>query len=74
VLLMPKVIRCDPSIRQEAPPPPAPGLGDVVASATKAVGVQPCGACRRRQEALNAATPGWVRRSLAWIARAISRF
>lgn len=51
-----------------------PGAGDLVASATKAVGVKPCGGCKRRQAALNAATPGWLRRSLAWIARAISRF
>jgi hypothetical protein len=53
---------------------PLPGAGDLVASATKAVGVKPCGGCKRRQAALNAATPGWLRRSLAWIARAISRF
>ena len=36
------------------------GLGDVVASATKAVGIKPCGPCAQRQAALNKATPGWV--------------
>lgn len=29
------------------------GLGDVVAKATKAVGIQPCEGCKKRQEALN---------------------
>lgn len=45
--------------------PPQPGLGDAVAAATKAVGVQPCGGCARRQQALNRATPSWARRMLA---------
>lgn len=43
-----------------------PGLGDVVAGATKAVGVKPCGGCQKRREALNRATPNYVRRLLAW--------
>lgn len=46
------------------PPKLTPGLGDAVAAATKAVGVKPCGGCRRRQEALNRATPGWASRLL----------
>lgn len=29
------------------------GLGDVVARATKAVGIQPCGRCQKRREWLN---------------------
>ena len=33
------------------------GLGDVVASAPAAVGVTPCGGCKRRQEALNRLVP-----------------
>lgn len=33
------------------------GLGDVVAAATKAVGIQPCGGCQRRREALNKMLP-----------------
>lgn len=61
-------------LRRIYDPQPMPGIGDVVAGATKAVGIQPCGRCRKRQQALNAATPGWVRRLLWWIARAISRF
>jgi hypothetical protein len=46
------------------PPKLTPGLGDAVAAATKAVGVKPCGGCRRRQEAMNRATPGWASRLL----------
>jgi len=33
------------------------GLGDVVAAATKAVGIKPCEPCRKRQEALNRLVP-----------------
>ena len=33
------------------------GLGDVVAAATNAVGIKPCGGCKARQEALNKAVP-----------------
>jgi hypothetical protein len=46
-----------------APPPPPPeptnwrGLGDVIASATKAIGIKPCGGCQKRREALNRAVP-----------------
>jgi hypothetical protein len=29
------------------------GAGDVVARVTRAVGVQPCGGCKKRQAALN---------------------
>lgn len=31
----------------------AVGAGDVVAAATKAVGIKPCGGCERRRKALN---------------------
>ena len=48
---------------------PAPGVGDVVAGATKAVGFKPCGSCQKRQAALNANTPTMVRRLFAWIKR-----
>lgn len=51
----------------EAPQPPKPvqdnptgrwrGLGDVIASATKAIGIKPCGGCQRRREALNRMVP-----------------
>lgn len=33
------------------------GLGDVIASATKAVGIMPCPACQQRQEKLNNILP-----------------
>jgi pantoate kinase len=36
---------------------PWTGLGDVIASATKALGVRPCGGCAKRQAALNKAVP-----------------
>lgn len=48
------------------------GLGDVVAGATSAAGVTPCGGCLRRKAALNRATPAWVKRLLhrlaGWLA------
>lgn len=40
------------------------GLGDAVAAVTNAVGIKPCGGCQRRREALNRATPNWLRRFL----------
>ncbi len=33
------------------------GLGDVVAAATKAIGIKPCGGCQQRREALNKIVP-----------------
>jgi hypothetical protein len=33
------------------------GLGDVIAAATSAVGIKPCGGCKQRQEALNKLIP-----------------
>lgn len=33
------------------------GLGDVVAAATKAIGIKPCGGCQQRREALNKMVP-----------------
>jgi hypothetical protein len=33
------------------------GLGDVVAAATKAIGIRPCGGCQQRREALNKLVP-----------------
>lgn len=33
----------------------AVGLGDLIKAATSAVGIKPCGGCRKRAEALNAA-------------------
>jgi hypothetical protein len=43
------------------------GLGDVVAGATKAVGVKPCGSCQKRQAAMNKATPKWMTKMLGWL-------
>lgn len=51
----------------------APGLGDVVAAGTKAVGIKPCAPCKRRQAALNAATPGWMAAGLAALVAAARR-
>lgn len=54
---------------------PGPGLGDVVAGATKAVGIKPCAGCQKRQAAMNRATPSYVRRVLAWLRAApVPRF
>lgn len=47
----------------------APGLGDAVAAVTKRAGIQPCGACSKRQAAMNRATPAWARRMLGWWSR-----
>jgi len=33
------------------------GLGDAIASATKAVGIKPCSGCQKRRTALNKAFP-----------------
>lgn len=33
------------------------GAGDVVAAITRAVGIKPCGGCKRRQEKLNQLFP-----------------
>jgi len=33
------------------------GLGDVIASATKAVGIQPCNSCEQRRKMLNGMMP-----------------
>lgn len=60
-------------LRRIYDPQPMPGIGDVVAGATKAVGMQPCTPCRRRQQALNAATPRWVGRLLAGLSRLAAR-
>ena len=32
---------------------PARGLGDTIAKVTTALGIKPCGGCKKRQEALN---------------------
>lgn len=39
------------------PVPKLRGAGDLIASITKAVGIQPCGGCKQRQELLNQIVP-----------------
>ena len=53
--------------------PVKPGLGDVVAGATKSVGIKPCGGCKKRQAALNNATPGWLSRILLRSSQLVDR-
>jgi hypothetical protein len=36
---------------------PSRGLGDTIAKATKAVGIKPCGGCKKRQAILNKIVP-----------------
>lgn len=36
---------------------PMRGLGDMIAAATKAVGIKPCGGCQKRREIANAVIP-----------------
>lgn len=49
--------RVNPPVPAPAPSPRLRGLGDVVAAATSAVGIKPCGGCKKRQEALNRLVP-----------------
>ena len=53
--------------------PVQPGLGDAVAAATKSVGIKPCGGCKKRQAALNKATPGWISRILLRSSQLVDR-
>lgn len=36
---------------------PITGLGDAIAAVTSAVGIKPCGGCKKRQAALNKLVP-----------------
>lgn len=36
---------------------PSAGLGDTIAKATKAIGIKPCGGCKKRQAKLNKLVP-----------------
>jgi len=53
--------------------PIKPGLGDVVARATTAVGIKPCGGCAKRKAAMNKATPNWVSRILLRSSKLVDR-
>jgi len=37
--------------------PRSTGLGDTIAKATSAIGIKPCGGCKKRQAALNKLVP-----------------
>ena len=50
-----------------------PGIGDTVAAVTTAAGIKPCGGCKKRQAALNKATPGWVSRILLRSSQLVDR-
>lgn len=47
--------------------PHAAGIGDVVARATKAVGISPCGGCKKRKALLNYATDVISRITGGWV-------
>ena len=47
---------------QQAAAPGYGGLGDAIAAGTKAIGIQPCAPCQRRQAMLNRAVPRLFRR------------
>jgi hypothetical protein len=49
------------------------GIGDTVAAVTTAAGIKPCGGCKKRQAALNKATPGWLSRILLQTSRVVDR-
>ena len=38
-------------------PKPSKGFGDTIAKMTKAIGIKPCGGCKKRQEWLNKKIP-----------------
>ena len=50
-----------------------PGIGDTVSAVTTAAGIKPCGACKKRQAALNKATPGWLSRILLRSSQLVDR-
>ena len=50
-----------------------PGIGDTVAAVTTAAGIKPCGGCKKRQAALNNATPGWLSRILLRSSQVVDR-
>lgn len=51
----------------------SPGIGDTVAAVTTAAGIKPCGGCKKRQAALNKATPGWLSRILLRSSQLVDR-
>ena len=51
----------------------SPGIGDTVAAVTTAAGIKPCGGCKKRQAALNKATPKWLSRILLRSSQLVDR-
>lgn len=45
-----------PPVRPDSPLPMR-GLGDLIAKATTAIGIRPCGGCKKKQEFLNKWVP-----------------
>ena len=43
--------------RRNCPKAPSRGLGDTVAKITRAIGIKPCGGCKKRQRILNERFP-----------------
>lgn len=39
------------------PPPKSRGLGDTIAKVTTALGIKPCGGCKKRQDKINQLVP-----------------
>jgi hypothetical protein len=50
-----------------------PGIGDTVAAVTTVAGIKPCDGCKKRQAALNRATPGWLSRILLRSSQLVDR-
>ena len=53
----PIFVDIDPNKVDKPLPKRITGLGDVIARATSAVGIKPCGGCQKRREALNKLIP-----------------
>jgi hypothetical protein len=53
----PRIITAAERAARLGSPQPMRGLGDVIAAATKAVGVKACAGCKKRQAALNKFIP-----------------
>ncbi len=49
--------QADKPPRRNCPKAKSRGLGDTIAKLTKAIGIKPCGGCKRRQRWLNGLLP-----------------
>lgn len=50
-------VACDLLAEPAEIPAKSRGLGDTIAKVTKAIGIKPCGGCKKRQEKLNELFP-----------------